>query len=95
MPLYSYLCPTGHVIEEVRPVDGRNLPAQCTSHGFPAPRHYTVPQMIMRPWGYSLRPGDKGYWSMETSQGIKPGASSAPFAREEERLKTPLKFAED
>lgn len=92
MPLYSYRCPAGHIIEEVRPVDGRNLPAHCVHHGIYADRHYTVPQMIMRPYGYNLRPGDKGYWSFEN---LKPGANASPFAMEEDRMKNPATLAED
>ena len=95
MPLYSYRCPAGHIIEEVRPVDGRHLPAHCVPHGTQAPRHYTVPQMIMRPFGYNLRPGDKGYWSFETPEGIKPGMGAAPFSMEEERIKNPTTLVED
>jgi len=38
-------------------------PASCPDCGAPMRRLYdTTTPVIMRPWGYSLKPGEKGYW---------------------------------
>jgi len=95
MPLYTYRCREGHLLEEFRNLESRNNPAWCRDHLSPAPREFTLPQFIMRPAGYSLKPGDKGYWSFENANGTQDRGKITPFQKEEERLKSPVTFAED
>ncbi len=37
-------------------------PAACPICGTPMRRVYGYSRTIMRPWGYSLKPGDPSYW---------------------------------
>lgn len=74
MPTYEYRCGGGHRTEACRPVAQRDEVAGCASCGAPATRIVSLPQRpISRPLGYSLRPGDRGYWDLETSHGRKAG----------------------
>lgn len=82
MPTYPYRCEHGHVVEAVRPIDRRDDPLPCPVHGSLTQRGFVVPQMIVRPWGYSLRPGDKGYWTLDSTGMPRPSAS--PFAMAED-----------
>jgi putative FmdB family regulatory protein len=99
MPLYVYRCEgCGAETEGFRSVASRDAVASCARMGC-APaghqlrRRLTVPQRtIMRPSGYSLRPGDKGYWAFETPNGRAAPherRAVAPFAEAEALYKSP------
>lgn len=66
MPTYGYLCEDcDHHFETKKPMAQAGLPAQCPKCGQDSKRTYTYrPPIIMRPWGYNLKEGDKGYDSV-------------------------------
>lgn len=60
MPIYAFRCTVcGAQIDEYRRLGETQPPVHCDA---PAQRRYIVSRPINRPWGYNLRPGDKGYW---------------------------------
>lgn len=98
MPLYSFVCPQGHNSDQYKVVEERNDPAPCPYCAADARRVLTPAGLIVRPAGYSLRPGDKGYWDFETPQGRKAPwerRQIEPFAKEIERITHPAKIAGD
>lgn len=71
MPTYEYRCPT-HGHREIRKPAveaGRDeycVPCSEAAHQLvPLRRVYGVPGLIIRPHGFHLRPGDRGYWDID------------------------------
>ena len=90
MPTYEYACQSGHVAEQYRKVDARDERLDCADCGAGMVRQITIPQRpIRRPLGYSLKPGDRGYWRFETPNGIPDRPQLAPFAVEEQTMRHP------
>lgn len=90
MPLYPFRCADGHTTDLRRPVVDRDLAAHCARCGLPARRQITAPQRpVVRPLGYHLHPGDRGYWRFETADGVPDRPKIAPFAVEEHTMRHP------
>jgi hypothetical protein len=80
MPVYQFTCPYHGLREVSRPMAEAGEPAHCDHVdyaddgpaidycGEPMKRIYTGSGIIMRPDGWSLRPGDKGYWNFNRQQ---------------------------
>ena len=65
MPLYDFKCPEHGTFEERKPIDGYLEASLCPECGEWAWRVWSVPNLIMRPWGYHLRPDEPGYWALD------------------------------
>lgn len=85
MPTYVFRCQQDHAVEAYRPVDRRDDPLSCPVDGTPVTRIYAPPAVIVRPAGYSLHPGDRGYWNLTGLQRPAP----APLAQAEELYARP------
>lgn len=69
MPLYEFGC-GDHVTEAVRPIASRDEAPECGVCGMATTRIASLPQSaIVRAPGYSLRPGDRGFWDFDSPQG--------------------------
>lgn len=65
MPYYDFACDgCGSVQELRRPMVQAGDPASCPECGAALRRLYDTlgTAVIMRPWGFSLKPGDPAYW---------------------------------
>ena len=99
MPLYEYRCPScGATRDAYRTIPNRDdLPAcgacpAAETAPFKMERSIsTLQRPLVRPFGYSLHPGDRDFWSFETPQGRKSRPQSAPFAKQEDFEKNPPK----
>lgn len=99
MPLYEYRCEgCGGRTEQYRPIPERDAAAYCSCEDGRnvLRRVLSVPQApIIRPLGYSLQPGDKGYWQFETAEGRRAPRSLEPFAKRRELEASPPQLAPD
>jgi hypothetical protein len=101
VPVYVYRCHQGHISEARVPVELRDgaQPCQSRACGETAQRVFTPPQrVIVRPAGYSLKPGDRGYWDFEGASGRLASheqRSIAPYAKAEALYKAPPKPGDD
>ena len=62
MPLYEYICPAHGATDIHKPMAEAGEPAACPECGVTMRRVFGPSRVIMRPWGYSLKPGDPSYW---------------------------------
>lgn len=81
MPTYLYACRAGHGrVEVTKPMAEAGRAEACPACGQPLARVWAVPSLIVRPWGYHLRPGEKDYWNVnrtaEVSRIPAPDAKS-------------------
>jgi putative FmdB family regulatory protein len=62
MQTYNFTCDRCQQPREVRrPMGAAHLPAYCPACDAPMRRRYSAPQIVMRPGGWNLKPGDKGW----------------------------------
>lgn len=61
MPTYEYRCPHCGPRDINKPVGERARPECCPRCATPMRRIYTAQGFIMRPSGYRLKPGDRGF----------------------------------
>lgn len=102
MPVYVFKCDgCGKTAERLRPVDERNRDVVCRrcypKTAAPAGlmrRVFTAPGVIVRPSGWNLRPGDRGYstFDREAELGELRGASANPvgYVADDAIPETPL-----
>ena len=67
MPLYTYRCAMGHLADEYHTIDSiPNHPTSiCPECGMESDRVFnSLGTGIIRPKGWSLKPGDKGYYDL-------------------------------
>lgn len=102
MPTYVYRCPAHGTVEvDKRMVDG-GLPEVCPTCATQMVKVYAAQGFIMRPTGYSLRPGEEGYSNFarpwELGEVREPDASSrlSAGATVSSKLEhTPMRFEDD
>lgn len=71
-------------------MEDRDAQLECAECGAGMGRTVArVQRPIVRPAGYSLRPGERGYWSFETAEGRVQRPSPAPFAKAEQLYRAP------
>lgn len=62
MPTYEWRCPVcGARRTVVRPMAEAGQPVACRVCDEAMRRVWSVPNAIIRPWGFHLRPGERGY----------------------------------
>jgi hypothetical protein len=73
---YTYKCPRHGAFDHHQRGDA----SACPACGESSRRVWLVPGLIVRPWGWSLRPGDRDYWNVgrtaEVSRIPAPDANS-------------------
>jgi putative FmdB family regulatory protein len=66
MPTYEYRCPVcGARRAVVRPMGEAGQPVACRVCEEAMRRVWSVPALIVRPHGYHLHPGERGYWDID------------------------------
>lgn len=60
MPIYAFKCKCGQTANEFRRL-GDVQPPRC-GESCQMRQDFRISKAIIRPQGYSLQPGDKGYW---------------------------------
>lgn len=62
MPIYEFKCAhCGNRDERLRRL-GDTQPPTCHNDNCDMALTFSRTRQIIRPWGYNLKPGDKGYW---------------------------------
>jgi putative FmdB family regulatory protein len=63
MVYHDFVCSNcEHIFEANLSIHSISIQASCPVCGMECEKAYTSsPAVVMRPWGYSLKPGDKGY----------------------------------
>lgn len=74
MPTFVYKCPRHGAFDRHQRGDA----SDCPTCGARAPRVWAVPNLIVRPHGFHLRPGEKGYWDIDRA--LEVGHVPAPDA---------------
>jgi hypothetical protein len=101
MPLYVYRCDHGCTFDARVPLPQRDASQPCPQHPDTSGRRVFGAghqRPVIRAAGYSLKPGDRGYWNFETPQGrAAPWQQKqiAPFAAAEDFYKHPPKPVAD
>jgi putative FmdB family regulatory protein len=82
LPIYEYECVSGHRTEAYRPIARRDERPECPDcHALARRALSRLQAPILRPLGYSLRPGEPGYWQFETERGRPAPTAIEPFAK--------------
>jgi hypothetical protein len=77
MTPYEYRCPTCGPRTVYKPMAEATRAEACDC-GLPLARVWSVPNMIMRPWGYHLKPDEPGYW--DVNRALEVGHVPTPDA---------------
>jgi predicted nucleic acid-binding Zn ribbon protein len=66
MPLYDFKCPSGHTTTRVMSMSSitAGIHIQCDICGMDSHRSFAPTGNIIRPKGWDLKPGDKGYYDI-------------------------------
>ncbi len=70
MPLYDFQCPSGHKTTKVMSMSSitTNIAIPCDECGMESHRSFAPTGNIIRPAGWNLKPGDKGYYDIPTER---------------------------
>lgn len=68
MPTYVYRCPAHGTEEVVKRLADHGRVEPCSACGRPMDKVFSALGFIMRPSGYQLKPGDKGYANFDRAR---------------------------
>lgn len=100
MPYYVHACEEHGPVEVHRPMLEAGWPIDCPTCGGPMRRVYFQIATIVRPGGWQLRPGDKGYWDFDRQRELgelRDGSheSAVGKVKDPETPRPTVKYTED